>query len=51
MNPIQVPPDDHLFFLLVWVPSDYSNAGLHLFGLTFDLNLIDFNPILSQIEY
>jgi len=34
-------------FLLVWVPSDYSNAGLYLFGLPFDLNLIYFNPILN----
>ena len=33
-----------------WVPSDDSNAGLYLFGLQFDLNLIYFNPILNSIE-
>ena len=32
------------------VTSDYSNAGLYLFGLPFDLNLIYFNPILNSIE-
>ena len=48
MNVISVPPDDVIFdFFLVWVPSDDSNAGLYLFGLPFDLNLIYFNPILN----
>ena len=50
MNPIQVPHDDFIFFLLVRVPSDYSDAGLYIFGLPFDVNWINFNPILNSIE-